>query len=176
VRLSIRLLEEGQPGLLRVLALSKVKGTAVGLKDATIGLICINTLDVIEENSVKTALIVIRLDKIKLGFVSACVAEDKRDTYEIVNNLGNPCAITVKDKPVDTHILVMSNTELLNQTSLLTKRAQSSHEPTVSITPLSNIIGSRAVDVEARLVKDVTNTLNTLRRKIQTGLVTCYIR
>jgi hypothetical protein len=101
--------------------------------------------------------------------------EDKRDTYEIVNNLGNPRAITVKDKPVDTHILIMSNTELLDQASLFTKRAQSSHEPAVSVAPLSNIIGSRAVDVEARLVKDVTNTLNTLRRKVYTGLVAFYI-
>lgn len=55
-----------------ILALSKVKGTAVGLKDATIGLICIDTLDVIEENSIEAALIIIRLDKIKLCLVSAC--------------------------------------------------------------------------------------------------------
>ncbi|KAI6767800.1 hypothetical protein HG530_005809 [Fusarium avenaceum] len=101
--------------------------------------------------------------------------DNKRDTHEIVNNLGNPRAITVKDKAVDTHILIMSNTELLDQASLFTERAQSSHEPAVSVTSLSNIIGSCAVNVEARLVKDVTNTLYTLRRKIHTGLVALYV-
>jgi hypothetical protein len=67
VSFGITLLKERQPSLLRMGTLGEVKSAAVGLEDAAIGLVWVNSLDVIKEDSVEIALIVVRLDQIELG-------------------------------------------------------------------------------------------------------------
>lgn len=100
---------------------------------------------------------------------------NRRETYEIVNNLGNPSSVPIKHKPIDANILIMRNTKAFNQARLLTKRAQSSHEPAITIPALSNIIRSRAINVKARLFKDIANALHTLWAEIFTRLVVLNI-
>lgn len=70
----------------------------------------------------------------------------------------------------------MRNTKSFNQARLLTKRTQSSHEPTITVSSLSNIIRSRAINVKARLFKDITNALHALRTEIFTRLVVLNVR
>lgn len=62
----------------------------------------------------------------------------------------------------------MSNTKPFNHTWLLTQGTKSSNKPTISVAALSDIIGSRTVNVEARFVEDITDTLDTLGSKVLT--------
>lgn len=64
--LGIGLLKERKPGLLRVRTLCKVECSTVTLVNLAIGLFRVMLLDILKENSIKVALIVIRLDKIEL--------------------------------------------------------------------------------------------------------------
>ena len=46
---------------------------------------------------------------------------------------------SVEDKSVNTHILIMADTNLVNQTAHVTQAAQSCHEVTVPLVALNNI-------------------------------------
>jgi hypothetical protein len=159
VSLGITLLKKRKPSLLRMGTLGKVEGAAVGLKDAAVGLVWVDSLDVIKEDPVEIALVVVRLDQIE----------------KIVNNLRDPFAVAVKDETIYTNVLIVSNTKPLNHTWLLTKGTKSSDEPTISVATLSDVIGSRAIDIEARFVENVADTLDTFGREVFTGDVILYI-
>lgn len=62
--LGVGLLEEGQPGLLRVLALCKVESGAVGLVDSAVGFLGADAFKVIEDDTVEVAFVVIWLCEI----------------------------------------------------------------------------------------------------------------
>lgn len=64
--LGIALLKERKPSLLGMGALGKVESTAVGLEDAAIGFVWVNSFNVIKENSVEITLIIVRFDQIEL--------------------------------------------------------------------------------------------------------------
>lgn len=73
--LGIALLKERQPSLLRMSTLSEVESAAVGLENTTVGLVRIDSLDIVKEDSVEDALVVVGLDQIKLRSGQHCVAQ-----------------------------------------------------------------------------------------------------
>lgn len=64
--LGIGLLKKRKPGLLRVRTLCKVERSTVALVNLAIGLFRVMLLDILKEDSIKVALIIIRLNKVEL--------------------------------------------------------------------------------------------------------------
>ena len=64
--LGIALFEERKPCFLRVLALSKIERAAVGLIDLSIGLLRAISLNVVEQDPVEEAFIVVWFNEIEL--------------------------------------------------------------------------------------------------------------
>lgn len=74
--LGIALLKKGEPGLLGMLALCKVERATVGLVDPAVCLLWIEALNIIEQDSVQIALVIVRLGQIELEmFVSCCIKQ-----------------------------------------------------------------------------------------------------
>lgn len=64
VRLGIRLFQQRQPRLLRVLALRKVQRVAVGLEDASIRLLRVPVLDLVKDDAVVFVVVVVCLGEV----------------------------------------------------------------------------------------------------------------
>lgn len=77
--LGIALLKKGQPGLLGMLALCKVERAAVGLVDPAVCLLWIEALNIIKQDSIQIALVIVGLGQIELEmFVSCCMKHKAR--------------------------------------------------------------------------------------------------
>lgn len=57
--LGVGLFQKGQPGFLRMRTLSEVQSATVGLVDLAVGLVRVGTLDVIKQDPVKEAFVVV---------------------------------------------------------------------------------------------------------------------
>jgi len=77
----------------------------------------------------------------------------------------------MENEAIDSDLLVSSNTDFLYKTLFISKRAQSSKEPTVTITALTNIIGCGIVDKELWVVKNVCDSLDGSGREIEPLIV-----
>jgi hypothetical protein len=72
---------------------------------------------------------------------------------------------SVENKPIDTDNLIASNTDLLNKLLLVTHSTQGSHEPTIAITPLTNIGSRRPIHEELRLLKNLLYHISAFHPK-----------
>lgn len=72
----------------------------------------------------------------------------------------------MENKAIYSNILIVRNTEFLDEPLLVAQSTQRCHKPTISIAALSHIISSRAVNVKLGLIKDVNSSLRTLRLEV----------
>ena len=70
----------------------------------------------------------------------------------------------MEDKTIDPDFLVPGYAYFFKEILFITQCAYGGHEPAITISPLANVIGAHAVDVELRLLEDI------LGRKVSRSL------
>jgi hypothetical protein len=84
----------------------------------------------------------------------------------VVDDLADPLAVAMEDKPVDTHVLVPGNAHSLDQPGFVAERTKRRHKPAIAVAPLADIVGRRTINVELGIVKDFSDPLDGPRREV----------
>jgi hypothetical protein len=175
----VGLFQQREPGFIGVSALRKVQSAAARLIRLAVNFLCVLiALDFIPKDAVKVAVAVLRkglvvvwFDEVEL-FRSAYQIHGKQDrrakTNLVVNDLTEPLAIAMEHKPIHAHIRILSYADPLNEARLVAQGTQSSHQPTVAVMALTNIVRARSLNEKLGVIKNFSNPLDRLGFEVGT--------
>lgn len=147
MRFCVRLLQQWQPGLVGIAALRKVKRTRTTLHDGPVLLLgALAVLQLQPLMATQSSFVKVFLDQVQL----------------VVDDLRYPFAVPVEDEAIDTDLLVARDTNVLDQSRLVSQCAQRRHEPAIPVVTLPHVVGRGAFDEKLRCVEDVFDSLDRL--------------